>query len=171
MQDSIQQGTCSSLFHVCVANTCSLLNCSSLTRKYSVINIVYNSTGECAFFCIHHSSCTFECFIFFLHLHPLPPAAHHHFAVKPAFSRPTLFSHWLRSRRLKRRMQSWERHVGTVYLHSKGLYKFRGKPLRVSPSYFHRPPPPQLAEIYKEQKIRPGREGGWYAQAEIERRT
>lgn len=30
------------------------------------------------------------------------------------------------------------------------------------PLYFHRPPPPPLAEIYKEQKIRRGREGGWY---------
>lgn len=66
--------------------------------------------------------------------------------------------------RLKWRMQPWERGRGTVYLHPKRPCKFRGESSCVClPLYFRRPPPPPLAEIYKEQKIRRGREeGGWF---------
>lgn len=70
-------------------------------------------------------------------------------------------------------MQPWERDPGAVYLPLKSPCEFRGKPLHVSPSLLSpTPPPPPLAEIYKEQK-NPTREGGGliYAEAEIERRT
>lgn len=55
----------------------------------------------------------------------------------------------------------------------RGSVSLEGSRCVCLPLYFHRPPPPPLAEIYKEQKIRRGREGGGliYAEAEIERRT
>lgn len=104
----------------------------------------------------------------FFYLHPLiltrcHQQNHHHFAGKQAVSA----RHYPPSR--LRWKGGWndgcnhgrETRGQFIYIR-KGCVSLEGSRCVCLPLYFHRPPPPPLAEIYKEQKIRRGREGGWY---------
>lgn len=119
----------------------------------------------------HNSSCTCVSFIIIflkfasLHHYPLPPAAPPSLRRQTSLSCPTLSPSRLRWK------GGWNDGIkhgrgtrGQFLYIRKGCVSLEGSRRVRLPLYFHRPPPPPLAEIYKEQKIRRGREeeGGWY---------